>query len=349
MSICINPFNCPLKKCNKVHHFKRKFKTTLNLCENFNQCNDYHNCIKYHPERPIFNEKISYTDKINNLELLPKDLFLNISMYLDFKDINNIYKTSKNFDFIFYLIKNPLKIKFIKNIKNYLIDCKIINYKFSNNLLKIYDESKSYSFKNIYDYYNFFEWDNNLNIPKKLNDNSIFIGYKNITRYYPKKNEIVDVMDNEGVWYEAKIIKEYDDSYLVHFLSWENKWNIKIKKNSFNIAKLHTFTPNWRQNININDYIDVKIKNLWYCGIVSKKVLNKIWITIENRQFSICKMNINDENIALFKTHTKIFNFKNNNLPYRIKYFCTNILYCKLNNGSIPLYLNKYDNFYTLE
>jgi len=60
MSICINPFNCPLKKCNKVHHFKRKFKTTLNLCENFNQCNDYHNCIKYHPERPIFNEKISY-------------------------------------------------------------------------------------------------------------------------------------------------------------------------------------------------------------------------------------------------------------------------------------------------
>jgi len=336
-----------------LHHQKRKFYKTLNICEKYTICADYGNCTKFHPTRcPMVND---YGYSENEGELLPKDIVENIILYLDWKDIHHLYKTSKQFDFIFDRIKNPLKIKYQRNIKNYCKKISIKKYELNDSSIRLYADDKIFIFKNLYSYYETFMWDPNPSIPKELNNNTIFIGYKDINIYCPRLNERVDAMDNEGVWYEAKIIGITDEYYTVHFLSWSNKWDIKIAKKSYAIAKLYTFTPNWRKNIKKNDLIDIKIKNLWYVGDITDKSRNYVWIKVKTLKNSltsqIFKKLIHDDSIAMHKTHTGIHNNPNPDYQtiYRFKYFATAILHERLNNGLVPLYMKKkQDKFWEL-
>jgi hypothetical protein len=159
----------------------------------------------------------------------------------------------------------------------------------------------------------------------------------------------VDAMDNEGIWYEAQILNEHKDRYYVRFRPWSEKYNMWIEKNSYNIAKLHTYTPIWRNNIQNNHMIDIKFENLWYKGTVLEKKNNSIWIKIHsknNNNDKIIKMNINSDNIAHSGTHCRKM-MKESDI-YKNKYFTTQIVYNNLEKGMTPLYLNKKNNLYIL-
>lgn len=350
MVICINPYCCPYKNCKLLHHQKRKFYKTLHICEKYSICSDYNNCTKFHPTR---------CQKVNDLylekeELLPKDIIENIILYLEWTDINHLHRTSKQFDFIFDRIKNPLKIQYLRNIKkNYCKKINIKKYELNDSSIRLYSDDNIFIFKNLYGYYETFIWDSDPSIPKELNSNTIFIGNKDIKIYHPRLYERVDAMDNEGVWYEAKIIEITEQYYIVHFLSWSNKWDIKIPKNSYAIAKLYTFTPNWRKNIKINDLIDVKVKGLWYMGNIINKSKNYIWIqvkTIKNTSTpQIFKKLISDDTIAMHRTHTGLHNNPDYQSIYRFKYFASAIMHERLNKGLVSLYMKKkHDKYWEL-
>ena len=72
------------------------------------------------------------------------------------------------------------------------------------------------------------------------------------------ENEIVDCQDKKNNWYEAKIMKVNGGNIFdVHFLAWSPKFDEKVHISQ--IRKLHTMTPNWRNEIEIFSKIEFKI------------------------------------------------------------------------------------------
>jgi len=77
-------------------------------------------------------------------------------------------------------------------------------------------------------------------------------------------NTKVDAMDLEGVWREA-IIKHVfpGDVYEVHYIGWSDKWNEILLGNSNRIVPAFSILKNWRLDIKVDDYVEIKIENKW--------------------------------------------------------------------------------------
>jgi len=77
-------------------------------------------------------------------------------------------------------------------------------------------------------------------------------------------NTKVDAMDLEGVWREASIKHVFPgDVYEVHYIGWSDKWNEVILGKSNRIVPAFTILKDWRLDIKVDDYVEIKIENRW--------------------------------------------------------------------------------------
>jgi hypothetical protein len=137
-----------------------------------------------------------------------------------------------------------------------------------------------------YNFYSFSEFENFFSkridkknfLQKDTNKYSIFLGF--VDPWWKKVNyrvgEKVDVLDNQGIWYEGIIIEYKKNEYVkIHYRQWNSSFDQmfffdeKTSENMiFHIAPAFTFIRNWRLEIKkgtVLEYLDPKTK-LWYTG-----------------------------------------------------------------------------------
>jgi len=110
------------------------------------------------------------------------------------------------------------------------------------------------------------------------------LGYRSDIR--PKniqKGLRVDVMDPEGIWYEAVIADRCGDRVKIHFIGWDPVFDTWMAAMSPNIATHHHFTPRWRENIQKGHclYFRHRTKR-WHRGRVSYRCDHHIRIVSDH-------------------------------------------------------------------
>jgi hypothetical protein len=160
-------------------------------------------------------------------------------------------------------------------------------------------------------------------------------------------NEVVDAMDHEGIWYEARIVRVDPHSYRIHFLCWSDEWDLDIEKKSFHIAKQNTFIPKWRESLNVGAHVDIRFYVKWYSGTITRRHMNYLWVNINTNTGShIIKTDIYSDDIAISSTHTYYDNKKCR--QYRLDFHTANVFQTRP-NGMKPFYLNLYEKKVCIE
>ncbi|POM65362.1 Hypothetical protein PHPALM_18931, partial [Phytophthora palmivora] len=69
---------------------------------------------------------------------------------------------------------------------------------------------------------------------------------ENAWRFELQVGQLVDALDTDNHWYEARVL-DMDAVYVkVHYRGWTSKWDEWIRRTSGRLAPLHTNVPNWR-------------------------------------------------------------------------------------------------------
>ena len=110
-------------------------------------------------------------------------------------------------------------------------------------------------------------------------------------RYRLKPNDIINAIDEDNLWYEAKVL-EVDKKYIkVRFRGWSEKWNKTFEINSEKISKRYKKVPDWINALEICSPIEISsslnsenYKNQWHSAIITN--INKKKETIEFFSFS---------------------------------------------------------------
>jgi hypothetical protein len=69
--------------------------------------------------------------------------------------------------------------------------------------------------------------------------------------------DLVDARDQEGKWYDARLLAEKDDdSVRVHFRGWSGRWDCWLARRSPEIKPLHSHTPDWRR-LQVGDIVEL--------------------------------------------------------------------------------------------
>eukprot|EP01041_Mallomonas_annulata_P001516 gene1516-2916_t len=115
----------------------------------------------------------------------------------------------------------------------------------------------------------------------------------------------VDARDRNQHWYEAVIkglrSKREEDGnvsgddnkvlVLVHYLGWGNKYDEWLPRSSERLQRLHTETVNWREELRLDDPIEVlclhtenqDVKRRWFRGAVQKMTADKVLVVYDKR------------------------------------------------------------------
>ena len=131
-----------------------------------------------------------------------------------------------------------------------------------------------------------------------------------------KENYPIDALDGDNTWYEAfisDIIKNNDEenSYIVRYMGWSEKWNIIINKHDHRIAPRNSKVPNWRKLIKIGYFLEYRAQyskdnSTWSNGIcVSINEINMIKILSSSRENEgkYVDIHINSPDLAEPYTH----------------------------------------------
>lgn len=116
MTLCSNPYCCPINNCPKNHFKKSEKPKTLTVCKLDQECL-YSNCIYYHPNRSIesclldccnwYCKKLHrsfrpiYRRPSNNLFVTDSSLIENICSFLNFASIHNLIQTCSSLPTLF--------------------------------------------------------------------------------------------------------------------------------------------------------------------------------------------------------------------------------------------------------
>ena len=73
-----------------------------------------------------------------------------------------------------------------------------------------------------------------------------------------KKDDIINALDNDGIWYEAIIVNKDENNLEVRFRGWSDKWNLKYDIFSEKIAKRYEKVPDWTKKLQPRLGEDVK-------------------------------------------------------------------------------------------
>jgi hypothetical protein len=93
-------------------------------------------------------------------------------------------------------------------------------------------------------------------------------------------NEHIDVMDQWGVWYEAVVMeRDNERGVFIHYIGWKHSWDEWFpRQQRFHFAPLHTFTPRWRDGIQIGQVVEHRANHMWYETICIEKKDKSVWL-----------------------------------------------------------------------
>jgi len=112
--------------------------------------------------------------------------------------------------------------------------------------------------------------------------NKYFISLGYVVPWWEKVNycvgEKIDVMDNQGIWYEGIIIEfKKNERIKIHYRQWNQTFDQffyfkETEKNNsiLHIAPAYTFVSKWRDNLQPNmilEYVN-PVSRLWYNGVI---------------------------------------------------------------------------------
>jgi len=285
MSLCSNPYCCPINNCSKKHFVKGKPKT-LELCKLDDKCL-YSNCIYYHPNRSIescfldccnwYCKKLhrsfrpNFSRPSNNLFATDSSLIENICSYLHFSAINNLLQTCSSLPKLFpqdsaSWIKRLniqkqmyIKAKLVSNFY-YWNPVDITSVELQTTRLLVCSGHVHHSFESPG------ELLNNL-VPIECNLYPRWIAETNSCTKYSlgfrepyTKEGYCHFMDDFGYWREAKI-----ENNVIQFCVGKILVPIPLKGNEARLAcpSLH-YVKNWKNEIQRNDRIYIVLNSVKY-------------------------------------------------------------------------------------
>lgn len=78
-----------------------------------------------------------------------------------------------------------------------------------------------------------------------------------------------DAQDPYNSWFESVVREDNGASLKVHFMGWEDKWDVHIDRKSAKLQRHHSKVPNWRI-FRANDKFEMRKDGKWYLGKVEK-------------------------------------------------------------------------------
>ena len=77
-------------------------------------------------------------------------------------------------------------------------------------------------------------------------------------RFELKTGDVVDAMDSDLRWFDAKIVNCDADRVKVHYRGWSSKWDSWLKRlESKSLQKIFTHTEDWRR-LQKDDAVEVR-------------------------------------------------------------------------------------------
>jgi len=81
----------------------------------------------------------------------------------------------------------------------------------------------------------------------------------------------IDAMDNQGIWYDARIVEIDNEKVRVHFHGWSSKWDIWYSLGVPMLAPSRTFTKPWREYLTVGTRVQFRYafpNNRWFDGVI---------------------------------------------------------------------------------
>lgn len=256
--------------------------------------------------------------------MIYKDIWTSVTEFLNFKDSYSLGKTCKSiynerfFTQDFYINRLNLDKKekeyIIKNHNQFIFycPCTIILYIFSKWSIEIIFQpiGSSAQICRLYDSIYAFTRDmreiKDDDSLKLQRTDSGQLGIK-IGTFNPRVNDFfgvgsfVDAMDNDAVWYEARIMRIKNNLCKIRFRNWSSDFDIYIDKKSPMIAPPYSFVENWRSKITKGSEIMYKIKYKWYNVVVES--IEDDNVTISSKFIKQTVLNIQSDRIAPKNIH----------------------------------------------
>lgn len=97
-----------------------------------------------------------------------------------------------------------------------------------------------------------------------------------------KKDDIINALDNDGIWYEAIIVNKDENNLEVRFRGWSDKWNLKYDISSEKIAKRYEKVPDWTKTLEIGNVVEIsdEFNSTWSTRMITNITKNQNKIKI---------------------------------------------------------------------
>ena len=131
-------------------------------------------------------------------------------------------------------------------------------------------------------------------------------------RYNLKTGDVVDCLDNDQKWCEAKIKEIHGHLCKIHYIGWSIKYDTTENLFSVRLQPYNTKTKKWREFIDVGDIIEIleiKTSRIWYFSTIVDidRVNGMLTVFYGNGATERTKtVDILGEEIASLGTHVRI-------------------------------------------
>jgi hypothetical protein len=119
-----------------------------------------------------------------------------------------------------------------------------------------------------------------------------------------QKDQEVDVMDTNGVWWKGSMVACKDNLIQYHYHGWETRWDKWYPTNSLHVAPVYSITKDWISSLRIGEVVDVKKYRYWFRGILC--ILTSTTATV-NIMGEIECIELSSERLMFSGAHTYTF------------------------------------------
>lgn len=341
MSLCSNPYCCPINNCPKNHFAKGKPKT-LTLCKLDEQCL-YSNCIYYHPNRSIescFSDCVNWYCKklhrshrpiyhrpLNNLFVTDSFLIESICSYLNFSEIHNFLQTCSSLPKLFphdsaswmtrlrMQKKMCIQSKILSNFY-YWSPIEITSVKLQTSRLLVCSGHFTHSYYSPADLVNNYAPMETKLYPRWLSETNSFtkfsLGYR---EPYTKKG-YCHATDEYGYWREA-----YIDNDVIQLSIGKMMVSIPLKGNLARITcPSLRYIKSWKDQLQTNDQIYIVMNQIKYNAKIFDIRDDRFIVLVDKS--GVWEKIILDKNSQYIQPyHTPYPNFKKDHYIFNSRYF----------------------------
>jgi len=116
--------------------------------------------------------------------------------------------------------------------------------------------------------------------------------------------DIVDASDEDGIFFEAKVIDKDEQFIEVAYAGWSERWNSKIEIGSKRIKLANSIIPEWRSKIKLYDIVEIYFSTKWFSASVIDIIGDTLRVTspyIKREYFEIHRYDF--FKMCRFRTH----------------------------------------------